>query len=360
MRLFRCQHCDQLLYFENRWCESCKHRLGYLPSMNALSAVEPDGDDWCALAARNWTYRFCDNAAFDACNWLIPTESDERYCAACRHNRTIPDLQIDENLARWRKLELAKHRLFYSLLRLRLPLANRTDDPQHGLAFDFLRDAPQTGAVLTGHDQGVITIALKEADDVEREAMRQRMGETYRTLLGHFRHEVGHHFWDVLVQYGGRLDDFRRRFGDESRDYGQALQAHYNDGPPPNWQESHITAYACSHPWEDFAETWAHYLHIVDTLEMAAAFGLRVHPKIDRGAELSAKIDFDPYHAPRIEDIVNAWLPLTFAVNSLNRSMGQPDLYPFILSMPVIDKLAFIHDLIRERAARRVANSARR
>jgi hypothetical protein len=238
--------------------------------------------------------------------------------------------------------------LFYTLIALRLPLQNLEQDPEHGLAFDFLADNPAAATqVLTGHDAGLITINLNEADDAIREKLRTAMGEPYRTLLGHFRHEVGHYFWDILVRDAGKIEECRAVFGDESADYGDALKRHYAEGAPANWQDSFISAYATAHPWEDFAETWAHYLHIVDTLETASAFGLRIHPVASKNRALHADIDFDPHKALSIEKLVDAWLPLTFAVNSLNRSMGHSDLYPFIVSLPVVRKLKFIHDIIR-------------
>jgi len=172
------------------------------------------------------------------------------------------------------------------------------------------------------------------------------MGEPYRTLLGHFRHEVGHYYWNVLVRDDPSLEAFRHVFGDERLDYGEALRRHYAEGPRENWQDAFVSAYAASHPWEDFAETWAHYLHIVDTLETAGAFGLRVRPRVGPGSDMDARIDFDPHHEPDLDRLIQAWLPLTFAVNSLNRSMGQPDLYPFVLSPVVVAKLAFIHGRI--------------
>jgi hypothetical protein len=291
--------------------------------------------------------RFCVNAQHDVCNWLIAAESSDALCIACRHNRTIPDLGAAQHVARWRQLELAKHRLFYALLKLRLPLATKAEDAERGLAFDFLADPPAPGgqAVVIGHAEGVITLSLDEADDAVRERTRLTMGEPYRTLLGHFRHETGHYYWERLVREGGRLDEFRSLFGDERQDYRAALQHHYRNGPSADWQQHFVAAYAGAHPWEDFAETWAHYLHIVDTLEMAYAFGLKVGPKIDTAAELHAAPDVEPYFASSIERLVEAWLPLTFAVNSLNRCMGQPDLYPFILSPEAIGKLGFIHGL---------------
>ena len=354
MKLFKCQACQQVLHFENTLCEKCRRRLGYLPLAATLSAVEPDGDVWKALAVPGTPFRFCANAQHDVCNWLVEAPSADALCLSCRHNRTIPDLSIEANVDGWRKIGRAKNRLFYSLLRLELPLVTKAKNEQTGLAFDVLADLPQSGAprVMTGHDNGLITIALAEADDVRREQSRVSMHEPYRTLLGHFRHEVGHYFWDRLVRDGGKLEPFRALFGDEQADYGQALQRHYKQGPPGDWQARFVSAYATMHPWEDFAETWAHYLHIVDTLETAHALGLSIRPAVTKGDELDASVDFDPYCVQAMMRLTESWLPLTVAVNSLNRAMGQPDLYPFILSTPAIDKLGFVHDLVRGAGAR--------
>jgi hypothetical protein len=351
LKLFVCQACGNVLYFENRACERCGHRIAFLPEKEQLSAVEPDGAAWTTLAEKDTGRMLCANAEFDACNWLTEPGSSHLYCRACRHNGTVPDLSDPAQLAGWRELEVAKHRLFYSLLRWKLPLTTRAEDTAHGLIFNFLADDPYSGQrIMTGHDNGLITIALTEANDIERERRRLEMGEPYRTPLGHFRHEVGHYFWDVLVRDGGRLDEFRAVFGDEQFDYGQGLQRHYAEGPPPDWQQNYVSAYATTHPWEDFAETWAHYLHIVDTLEMASEFGMEVRPKVDRDGELTARIRFNPYVAADVEMLVNAWLPFTFAINSVNRAMGARDLYPFILSPAVIGKLGFIHELVRSAA----------
>ena len=208
MRLFKCQSCGQVLFFENRMCGRCGHRLGFLPRQGELSALEPGDTEWRPLAAEGTTWRFCANAEQEVCNWMIPTSSPERFCVACRHNRMVPDLSLEANLAAWSKMELAKHRLFYTLLRLRLPTPNRVDDPQSGLVFDFLNDpvGAQGPKVMSGHDEGLITLAVAEADDAERESRRARMGEPYRTLLGHFRHEVGHFYWDMLVRDGHQQD----------------------------------------------------------------------------------------------------------------------------------------------------------
>jgi hypothetical protein len=350
MKLFKCQSCGNLVYFENTTCEMCSHRLGFLPGAQIITALEPLDEGWTALEPPGGTFRQCDNAQYEVCNWLIGGDQPAgRLCVACEHNHTIPDVNEPEHFAAWRKIEIAKHQLFYQLLRLDLPMPTRDENPEGGLAFDFLAEPadPKAPHVMTGHDNGLITLALKEADDIERTKLREAMGEPYRTLLGHFRHEIGHFYWDQLVRDGGQLAACRAVFGDDSLDYEAALKKHYAEGVPANWQEHFISAYATTHPWEDFAETWAHYLHIVDTLETARAFGIRVRPRVTDDPELMAEIDFDAYHAKDARTLVDNWLPLTFAVNSLNRSMGQPDLYPFILSEPVVAKLEFIHQLVQ-------------
>jgi hypothetical protein len=355
MNLFQCQHCRQPLYFESRLCDSCGRRLGYLPARAIMTALEPSRGVWRALVDSGRLYRLCVNAQYEACNWLVDADHPEQFCAACRHNRMIPDLSVAENLRHWRKIEIAKHRLFYTLLKLRLPLATRAEDPTNGLAFDFIADqaAPHGHIpVMTGYANGLITINLAEADDPERERQRQDMDEAYRTLLGHFRHEIAHYYWDRLVAASPNLEEFRKVFGDEQQDYVGGLQRHYSQGPERGWPERFVSAYASAHPWEDFAETFAHYFHMVDTLETANAFGLSMEPKLEKGAELAAKIDFDP-HAADMDRIIEAWLPLAFAVNSINRSMGLPDLYPFALAPPVIVKLGFVHHLIRGNASER-------
>lgn len=353
MQLFQCQVCSQLLFFENTLCESCGSILGYDTVASQLEAVTQDGDLWRPASGADRQYRFCGNAQYNACNWLVPADGPDAYCLACRHNRTIPALGEDQNLEHWQKLETAKHRLFYQLIKMKLPLPTLAEDPEHGLVFDFLADPPGIGAprVLTGHDNGVITLNLAEADDAAREKLRSEMKEPYRALLGHFRHEIGHFYWDILVRDGHKLQQCRAVFGDDSQDYGQALQRHYQEGAPVGWQNDFISQYATAHPWEDFAETWAHYLHIVDTLETAKAFGIAIHPMKAKDPDLHADITLNPYGIGPVAGLIDAWLPLTFAVNSLNRSMGVGDLYPFVLSPGVIRKMDFIHQLVQRTLA---------
>ena len=346
MKLFKCQKCEQVLYFENFRCERCGLAVGYLPHLDTLSAVTPDGPEWIAMADPDKRYRFCANWEHQACNWLVEIDGDPAaYCAACRHNRTVPEVSDPVQRALWVKLEDAKRRLFYSLLKLGLPTpAPGSSDPEP-LVFDFLAEMPDR-KVVTGHDDGVITIGLEEADDAARESMRTRMHEPYRTLVGHFRHEVGHYYWDKLVRDLGKLDSFRAIFGDERQDYQQSMDKYYASGPPPNWQDSHVSAYATMHPWEDFAETWAHYLHIVDTLEMAYTFGVSVAPRVGQEMKLAAKTAQNPYSISAMDDLIAQWLPIVFAVNSINRTMGQPDLYPFVLSPSVLGKMDYVRQVI--------------
>jgi hypothetical protein len=351
MKLFVCDHCGNTIYFENAVCERCGHQLGYIPHNNALVSLVSDGQAWSSPAFSGESYVFCDNARHAACNWLVPARAGgDIFCAACRHNETIPAIDDPRNLERWQTIERAKKRLFYSLLRLGLPVETRLEDPVHGLSFRFLADEPALGMpVMTGHENGIITIALVEADDAERESRRTSMGEPYRTLLGHFRHEIGHHYWDLLVDKKPPLQRFRALFGDDTADYGQALQVHYANGAPLDWPQHFISAYATSHAWEDFAETFAHYLHITDTVEMAAAFGVRARPST-QDVNLAIQVDFDPYVEQDIHIIIDNWVPLASMLNNLNRAMGHPDAYPFVLTPDVIEKLSFIHDLVHGRA----------
>jgi hypothetical protein len=358
MRLFSCGSCDQLVYFENVECMRCGAALGFVPETLEIAALEAAGENtWSVAGAGPETplYRHCAHRSNHAvCNWMVRADGHNAFCVACRLNRTIPDLGVQGNLARWRRLESEKRRLIYSLLALGLPVAAQSEDPA-GIAFEFLAETQPTfsedGRVITGHSGGVITLNVAEADPVMRERMRVDLSEPYRTILGHFRHESGHYYWERLMRHGPWLDAFRALFGDETRPYDEALRAHYESGPPPDWPQRFVSAYASSHPWEDWAETWAHYLHIVDTLDTAYQFGLRVQPRTPGGEELRAEPAFAPYQQEDFGAVIDHWLPLTFALNSLNRSMGYELAYPFVLAPPAIEKLDFVHRIVRRQRA---------
>ncbi|TCV76350.1 putative zinc-binding metallopeptidase [Neorhizobium sp. S3-V5DH] len=351
MRLYDCDHCGQPIHFDNRSCVNCGHRLAFVPEMLAMHALAEDEDGtWHLVARPERKVRLCANTALDVCNWTVAAEEVHPFCPACRHNRLVPDASTEVGLNQWRRISQAQRHLFYSLMRWNLPRTTRQEDPENGLVFDFLVDeVREDGTIvpaMTGHEDGLIAIRAAEADDVTREQVRVSMNEPYRTLLGHFRHEIGHYMWDKLVRDGARLAEFREVFGDETADYGEALKRNYEEGPPPDWQEKFISTYASSHPWEDFAETFAHYLHIVDTLETARAYGISIEPR--RHQELAAEVAFNPYKAESSEQLVAAWVPLSLAINGIHRSMGVPDLYPFILTPSVVTKLEFIHQLVHQ------------
>ncbi|TPE50176.1 zinc-binding metallopeptidase family protein [Amaricoccus solimangrovi] len=348
MKLFACQNCGQLVHFENVSCMNCGMPLGYLPGAQTLNALNLESDgSRTPVKGDGSHWRPCANESALGCNWMVPAESDAAYCEACALNDTVPDLSVPGNLEHWQAIEFAKRRVIYTLDRLRLPLVSPVG-AHTPLRFKFLADVEGQDPVLTGHDDGLIVLNIAEADSAERERRRAELGEPYRTLLGHFRHEVGHYYWDMLVRDSGREEACRALFGDERADYGAALQEHYNNGTPAGWEYNYVSAYATMHPWEDFAETWTHYLHMIDTLDTAANFGVVVNPVVSDAPEVNTEVEFDPYNARSIDQLIDAWVPLTVALNSLNRSMGQPDLYPFSLSPAVVEKLRFIHMLVQE------------
>ena len=347
MKIFHCTSCENLVFFENTVCVRCQHKLAYLPDVENVVALEPERENvWRSILPDAHSYRLCDNYSREnVCNWAVPDEDDHGLCRSCRFTQVVPDLTVPTNREAWYKLEVAKRRLLYTLWRLGCPLKDRLKDPRSGLAFKFLSDIQDCPAdpVLTGHADGVITINVAEADDVERERRRQELHEPYRTLLGHFRHEVGHYYWDRLIKDTPMVDAFRECFGDERQDYAGALHEYYKQGPPQDWQNRYVTAYAAAHPWEDWAETWAHYLHMTDTLETAAGCGLSLRPQ--RSDEPMLEVTADPINrdARAFHELVENWFPLTYVLNNLNRCLGMADAYPFVLSSAVIDKLRMVH-----------------
>ncbi len=366
MQTFQCT-CGNTLHFENTKCLACGKPLGFLPDYRTLSPLaQLDDGRWRALheLAGGGTYRMCGNYAKEhVCNWMVPNDDSHERCTSCRLNHIIPDLADPKNHRLWARIERAKRRLVYTLLELGLPVIGKEDDPAQGLAFRFLADPDTTtefadpvnqhARVLTGHDAGTITINLSEAVPSAREEMRELLNEQYRTLLGHFRHEIGHYYWSRTVEPTAWLDTMRNAFGDERADYAQALERYYAEGPPPDWSQHYISAYASAHPWEDWAETWAHYLHMIDTLETAHAFGFSLAGR-RVGAPKAAIVGRAQYtQGPfarnvTFDALLEDWVNLTVAMNALNRSMGLRDAYPFALSTAASEKLRLVHELIRQ------------
>lgn len=342
MKNYKCTNCGEKIYFENSVCLTCNHAVGFDAaslSMPALRPTDEAGHYQVVSLSTNAAVRYCDNAAHAACNWLTPADdSAGRLCLACGLNRTIPNLSELGSLEAWQDLERAKKRLVYSLLRFGLPFEAKD---QSKLTFDFVSNA------TTGHLDGVITINTLETDAVERERQRQFFAEPYRTLLGHLRHESGHFYWKLLVEESGKIEEFRALFGDERADYGAALQLHHNQGPQPDWHLNFVSSYASAHPAEDWAETWAHYLHLVSTVDTADAEGMDPRMTALNTGSIWPFQRTDPYRNETFDSLMARWTPLTIALNNMSRCMGHDDFYPFVLSPPAIAKLRFVHDVIR-------------
>ncbi|QBZ88894.1 hypothetical protein EPZ47_09270 [Pseudomonas viciae] len=356
-KIWACR-CGQSLFFRNSQCLACLAALGYQPEQSRLSSLQPgeQPDTWTLDAdPQAGVFRRCANLDTPAaCNWLLAANDHDALCVACSLNRTIPDLSIPENPERWRKVETAKRRLVAQLITLGLPVIPKTVDENIGLAFDFIGVDPDGTPPTTGHASGLVTLDIKEADDDHREYVRQQMREPYRTLLGHFRHEVGHYYWDRLVANSHWLEAFRQLFGDERASYADALERHYQQGAPLDWQTHYVSAYATMHPWEDWAETWAHYLHMMDAVDTALGFGMSAREMDIDYQPFPPETLYDPEHTggTAFLSFVNAWIELAGMLNELSRSMGQPDFYPFVVSAAVITKLHFIHLVIQEEGGR--------
>lgn len=351
---YRCQ-CGRAIFFRNSLCLGCNSALGYEPEVAEVRALQPgpDQDSWKFYGQEENAplWRRCKNFNSPAgCNWLVSAE-EETLCRSCRLNRTIPNLDDADNGRWWGLIELGKRRLVAQLLGLGLPVQSKvSEDPERGVMFDIVR-SPETGPrILTGHANGLITLNVEEADDSQREKTRLELHEPYRTLLGHFRHEIGHYYWDRLVAGTPWLERFRGLFGDERQDYAAALKRNYEQGPALDWADRHISAYASVHPWEDWAECWAHYLHIVDSLDTALGFGLSGENVEATVEPFSVNDLYDPEapDAKRVILLVNSWVQLTMVLNELARSMGQQDFYPFVMSRIVLRKLHFIQMIVKE------------
>lgn len=355
MKVFYCR-CPKKnrLFFDSVTCTVCGRMVGYCPDLGTMLAFDPDAEPgfWrAAKSPRRW--RQCENySQHQVCNWMIPENDMNPLCRACRLNDVIPDLSLPLNVEYWRKIERAKRHALYSILTLNLPLVSKREDVERGLMFRFMTDREPTSEftepiegqppVFTGHNNGEITLNLAEADDIARTRMRIRLGEVYRTLLGHFRHEIGHYYWFRLIENNPRrLEKFRQLFGDERVDYESALKKHYNDGPSSDWSENFISSYASMHPWEDWAECWAHYMHMLDTLETAQAFELGIGTPLP-----SIELPTVRRDSQTIATLLKDWVRLAVALNELNRSMGMPDPYPFILNPEIQKKLKWVHQIV--------------
>ncbi len=346
MKYFACSTCQKQVFFSHSQCKHCHTRLGYIASDQSMACFQPVTEQrWLLLSKQQPSidYKPCYNYQnYQICNWMLAADSEEIYCEACQLSHIIPDLNQPEHILYWERLEHAKQRFLYLMQQLQLmPRAKVDDHDRYGLRFNFLMPMNKQ-SVMTGHANGIITLNASEADVIYRETTRVKMGENYRTVLGHFRHESGHYYLDLMQYFHPELmSEFRQLFGDERQDYAAALKRHYEFGAPDNWQEHFVSSYASTHPWEDWAESWAHYLHMMDTLETAFYAGLCVHSQHADLANLH--MTDNPIGSENFETVLHQWTTVTFNLNALNRSMGLEDAYPFILSAPVLEKLRFIH-----------------
>ena len=377
MRLFHCGHCGSLVFFESFQCVHCGSTLAFVREhvdMLALAPVEDGSGLWERVPPRPGLqptventsnagvtnaeepyqrYRMCANRTkYHACNFAIlntPHTPVDALCPACQYTRVLPDLSVPLNVQRWSQIEQAKRRLYYTGVRLGIDILPDGKGP----IFEFLEEVPGATPVMTGHSMGVITLNVAEADDDERVRRRVAFHEPYRTLLGHLRHESGHYFWDLLIANGPKLKEFRELFGDERADYAESLQDYYRRTPYStlDWQDTYVSAYATAHPWEDWAETWAHYLHLVDLLETAKSFDTQISVPSPLGDQHYTMVDPFTTPPPSFDDMLKAMVPATLLLNSMTRSLGQNDAYPFALSGKALDKVRFVHKVISKRRA---------
>lgn len=340
MKRHSCPACHQEIFPHNTACLACGAELVFDPRAGAFAVLAQLDTGQDPGQSRGG----CANRTAISCNWRA--ESPGGLCLSCAHTTVVPDLGVPGNPARWERIETAKRPLIEMLLRLGLPL--RAPDGSPTPRFELKGDPVDAASprVLTGHADGTITLNIAEADDAERARIRTAMQEPYRTLAGHFRHEIAHHYWTILTAADpARLGPLRAVFGDERADYAAALQAHYAQGPAPDWQGAYISAYASAHPAEDFAETWAHVFHMLDGLETACAFGLWPGPQQGPAPD-ATPAGIEALVTRPMADLARDWVALSVALNAVNAAMGHDSFYPFVLSAPVIDKLDAVRALI--------------
>lgn len=350
MKLLLCPSptCDGLVKLEDVECMSCTTQIAFHPPSLTFAEVTE-----APLAIGGLTWRACSNREW-RCNWLVADESEAARCFSCRLTRTAPDSDDTIALERLADSAVAKRQLLVQLNRLGMPV-----DPwfehEGGLGFDLISSISENRQVMIGHANGIVTIDLAESLDDYRERLRVKLGEPYRTMLGHFRHEVGHYYEWILVEQTHWIDEARRLFGDERASYSDAIDRHYKFGAPANWQESHISEYATMHPWEDFAECFAHYLHITDTVGTAAAAGLELWTRRHDDSQPDLAVLPQPeYGVDDFDGLLGDWYWLARFFNRINHAMGKGDLYPFTISPPVAEKLRFIHRVVNALPATRV------
>ena len=319
MRAFGCEVCGAELFFENSVCVRCGSAVGYSREHGTLVAVTADRP-------------ICANLNRCGCNWIADPASVLGLCFSCRLTRTRPADADAVGLAQYWVAEAAKRRLIFGLDELELPIM--ISDGFAGLAFDLLSSTQ--GKIITGHLNGIITLDLAESNDSHREALRQSMDEPYRTVLGHFRHEIGHYYCQLLALTPDRRDEFRTLFGDETLSYEEALQRHYasrelaSSGRASSSARTRpcirsrisrrCSATSCTSPTR------------CRRRGSSGCCRNRISATTSsRHAGTARKLRKSLLERPMAEVVGETWLPVSKGLNQINRSMGKPDLYPFVL-----------------------------
>ncbi|MTH78159.1 zinc-binding metallopeptidase family protein [Paracoccus aestuariivivens] len=321
MQRLDCPGCGQRVYFHNTLC-SCGMALVFDPELGAFAANATP----------------CTRLRDIGCNWRA--EQDGPQCRSCAMTTTVPDLSVEGNLDLLAQSEAAKRWVLANLARWRW--FTNADQGQR-VSFQMLSEHArhQEVNVTMGHADGVITINVVEADDAVRVERQQELGELYRSMVGHMRHEIAHFLFERLAVLPGFLDQFRTMFGDERADYAQAITEHYAN--PKDKGATHISKYATMHPHEDWAETSAHILHLVDMTDSLMATGL-TGPQIPPPG-------YDAYADPNAEQLLTVATAVALAVNEINRALDNPDVYPFVLTETTRAKLAFAHHWLSQGSA---------
>ncbi|MCI4665817.1 MAG: putative zinc-binding peptidase [Neomegalonema sp.] len=324
MKIYTCPNCDQPLFFDNLVC-ACGTEV----------AFDPEADAFVELATP------CANRAVIGCNWAGETadKDGDIYCRSCTMSEIVPAHHVGDNLEDWGEAEAAKRWVLANLGRWGW---FKSTDPGRRPVFHMRSEKTRDGdvSVIMGHSDGVITINVSEADDVERVRRREKFNEAQRTMIGHFRHEIAHFLFLRMFHDPSRLADFREIFGDESADYGEALKKYYTEGAPKDWNATFISAYATAHPHEDWAESCAHFLHLTDIVDSFYATGLK-----GAGAPTNS---YDAYAENDPNRLIEIGARLGVALNHVNRSMGVADIYPFVHTPAIRTKLAFAHLALME------------
>lgn len=321
MQLFHCPDCGRRLFFGNLQC-----------ACGAPAAFDPETQGFASGVLH------CGNRSLIGCNWIAGAGG---LCRSCAMTEVLPDLSVAGNTGLLVATEAAKRWVLANLGRWGW-FTMRDAGPRP--VFHMLAEATQSGPaeVSMGHAAGTITINVVEADPAEQVRRREGLNEPFRTVIGHIRHELAHFLFQRLEYAPQFVAGFRGLFGDEQQDYTAALQRHYQVGPPAGWPERHISAYAAAHPHEDWAESTAHLLHLTDIVDSFVAAGLA-------GPDIPGS-GYDAYAEASAERLITRGAALGVALNHVNRSMGLADLYPFMHSPAISEKLVFVHGWIRQPA----------